>query len=101
MTHTWSIDTLKRNDGSDIVTSLVWTLSSVDNLHSNKISGKELPLDNISEGDEGYISYNSLTEDICKSWLFAKVSQSEMESKNVAIINVMASGSGIVAGTPW
>ena len=29
MTHTWSIDTLKRNDGSDIVTSLVWTLSSV------------------------------------------------------------------------
>jgi len=85
MTHTYSIRDLERETSTGLVTKVYWTLTTTDGEKKQKYND-EFPLSG-SPSDEGFINWDSLTEENVIVWINQNVDTSVIESAMEDAVN--------------
>ena len=97
-THNWSIINMERRTSDAIVEKVHWKLDSSDG--DNTVTAHGTTNHTISTDDPDYIPYDQLTEVDVLAWVYAEVSQTDVEADNdthlLELSNPTASH-----GLPW
>ena len=104
MIHTWKIYDLKRTISTGVVNTITYACESEDNGHGSREIGYLTITGSVS--DEGFISYDNLTEGTVLAWVTgsADVDTSAIETLCSASIAISISASAAVTeinGVPW
>ena len=103
MEHIWKIYGLRRIESDGVVNSIMYGVESNHNDHGERyistlaITG--------SSSDEGFISYENLTENIVLGWVTSSIDTSAIELQNsssIAQIEISSSNQTVEKfGMPW
>lgn len=96
-TFTWKINQLERSTADDYVLVVHYGVDAVDGDHSKGAYGT-LSFDPATM--LASVAFDSLTEEIVLSWVFAKVDKANVEAQLEAVIAEMKAPT-VVAGMPW
>lgn len=103
MEHIWKIYGLRRIEPDGVVNSIMYGVESNHNNHSERYTST-LSITG-SSTDEGFISYETLTENVILGWVTSSVDVSVIESQNsssIAQIEISSSNQIVEKfGTPW
>ena len=99
MTHTYSIRDLEREASTGVVTKVLWKLTTIEGNTRAKSYNDEFLVTG-SASDEGFISWDSLTEADVLGWVDAHVDKSAIE---LVVENTWNDNSpnGIIKGLAW
>lgn len=101
-TITWSIDNLERNTSNGFVTKVHFTCSGTDG-EITKSRSSFMELEEPAELPEGFISYESLTEEQVFQWMVDVMGQEHLDGEEENIKYFIEKEKNYVSplGKPW
>lgn len=110
---TWSINDMKRNTADGGVTTVYWSCTATDDTRSDctAVEAGKLRLEPDASAD-GFIAYDSLTEDTVLGWVYESLIEGEEETAEQAKTRIedvrkgkvdaqVARKTAEATGTPW
>ena len=102
MAHNWKVYDLTRTASDGIVSKVTYGCSLEEGIHSVRNVG-DLEISG-SISDEGFISYDSLTEEDVLTWVFASADKTALEASltaELAEIKAIEEANDEAQGLPW